>query len=237
MKKVMILGMHNTWKEAPTDFDGDVWAMNTSWMIDGFLERLKITHWWEMHTLETRSEAHLDWLVNHCHYPVFMQYRQANIEYSIEYPLEEVLNRYRRYYLCTMAFQLSYAILQGYEEIHMYGFNMMFTDDLIQKWSMEYWLGFAEGKGIEVFIPDGCDLLYSPKLYGYEAVNTLGVYMQRYMNRIERENLIKLQGMLLDMKQVYENVRLLSCDRTKFMYEIFNRHGIDPDTKSDWGDY
>ena len=239
-KRVMILGMYETWKEAPEDFDGDVWAMNTAWRIEGFLEKFRnISHWWEMHTLETRQEDHVEWLMRECPYPVFMQYKHVNIESSIEYPLDEILSRYRRYFLCTMAFQLAYAIHAGYDEIHMYGFNMMFTDDLIQKWSMEYWLGYAEGKGIEVFIPENCDLLNSPKLYGYEAVNTLGVYMSRYIDRLEYESLDKLRDAILKLDTVFRNTKLLSIERTKFMYEIFTRHGIDPDTKTEWegGDY
>jgi hypothetical protein len=59
------------------------------------------------------------------------------------------------------------------EHIGMYGVDMA-QDHLLaaeyseQRPSCEYFLGIAEGLGIDVFIPNGSDLLASSHLYGYE---------------------------------------------------------------------
>jgi hypothetical protein len=39
-----------------------------------------------------------------------------------------------------------------------------------QRGSAEYWLGVAEGRGVQVCLPPGCDLLNKPHLmYGYQS--------------------------------------------------------------------
>jgi hypothetical protein len=59
------------------------------------------------------------------------------------------------------------------EHLGMYGVDMA-QDHLLaaeyseQRPSCEYFLGIAEGLGIELFIPNGSDLLASSHLYGYE---------------------------------------------------------------------
>lgn len=245
--KLIILGMCPTWKDAPiTNVQYDVWGMNNLWSL--FEREVKnetinynpmeyIDLWWEIHTLETRKPEHLNWLKNINIVPVMMQKAFPDIPNSIEYPLEEILKKFkRRYYLCTMNYQIAYAIMQGYKEIIMAGFNMMMTDDFIQKWSVEYYLGRAEQKGINLIFPEGCDLLTSPKLYGYEASNTLGVYMQRYISAKEAEDLTKIKTILDYALDIMGNMSVLYYDRKKFMKEIYDRHGLTPNlSDDDWG--
>lgn len=251
--KLIILGMVDTWKEAPIyTHDYDVWAMNSSWIL--FQRAIDsdeidynpmdfITLWWEIHTLETRSEEHSDWLKSQLYtFPIMMQKHYDEIQNSIEYPINEVVAYFdRRYFLCTMNYQIAWAIMLGYKEISMYGFSMLMSDDLIQKWSVEYWLGRAESSCIKLVLPESCDLLKSPKLYGYEAVNTVGVWMQRYINSKESsalitldESILKLRNMIIDMMIAKNDLNIIFRDSQKFMEEIYSRHGLEPLKNKEW---
>jgi hypothetical protein len=64
---------------------------------------------------------------------------------------------------------IALAILEGFEEIHIYGVNMShFTEYQIQKPSVEYYLGLAKGLGIKIYVPPVSDLLKSNFLYGLD---------------------------------------------------------------------
>lgn len=251
--KLIILGMVNTWKEAPIPTgEYDVWAMNSSWLL--FENAIKeseieydpldyITLWWEIHTLETRSEDHQDWLKNKTNtIPVMMQKHYDEVPHSIEYPINEVVAYFdRRYFLCTMNYQIAWAIMLGYKEISMYGFSMLMSDDLIQKWSVEYWLGRAESSCIKIVLPESCDLLKSPSLYGYEAVNTVGVWMQRYINAKKSSVLTRvsestsiLRNLVIDMLIAHNDLDIIFRDSQRFMKEIYARHGLYPLENGKW---
>ena len=58
------------------------------------------------------------------------------------------------------------AVLERFERIEVYGFEMADEIEFVQqKACAEWWIGFAMGSGIEVWTPEGCQIMYS-QLYG-----------------------------------------------------------------------
>ena len=225
--KLVILGCLDTFADAPFDDDSfEIWGMNYLWRKFEGVENARADVWWEIHTPHTRTDEHLDWL-EACQMPVIMQETHLTIPNSVKYPLDEIIKEYgRRYFLCTMNYQIALAMYMGYKEIHMYGFNMILGDDLIQRWSVEYWLGRAEQSGIKIFLPDDCDMLKSPYLYGYEADNTLAVYISKYMGELQNKALSNICDAAIAVHESASALRELFSERPKFMEEIFNRHGL-----------
>ena len=228
--KLVILGMTTGWTDAPFEDDSfEIWGFNSLWLDDLWYASKHADLWWEIHTLETRSQMQIAKLNNNISIPVMMQERHLDIPMSEKFPLDEIVKHFgSRYFLCTFSYEIAYAIYLGFKEVHFYGINMMGGDDYIQKWNMEYWLGRAEQAGIKVVIPFDCDLLKSPKIYGYEADNTVGVYMQRYINQMDFTIRTYLMDIYNKIRYMIEKTNVLVAERPKFMFEIFHRHGLEP---------
>jgi hypothetical protein len=230
--KLIILGNHPMWVTTPfADASFEIWAMNNMW--EKFAEKRmgRADVWWELHKLETRTAEQREWL-RHVEIPVVMQKRYPEISASVEYPLDRIIREYgRRYFLCTTNYQIALAMLMGYTEIHMHGFNMAFTDNLIQRRPTEYWLGRAEQKGIKIYLPDYCDLLQSPYLYGYEADNTLTVSMSKYLKDLEQEVATCIDESIVKLNRARESFKLASTERIGFIKGVFERHGLNSDRR------
>jgi hypothetical protein len=108
--------------------------------------------------------------------PIYMQYWHQQVPNSLDYPLWEVQDKFfanfRRgddkvkYFTSTFAYMMGIALLEGFDRIEVYGFEM--ADDIEyvqQKACAEFWIGLAMGKDVEVYTPPNTALLYSD-LYG-----------------------------------------------------------------------
>jgi len=108
--------------------------------------------------------------------PIYMQYWHEDVPNSIAYPLREVCDEHfknirrgdatLKYFTSTFAYMMGIALLDGFERVELYGFEMAATDEYIeQKGCAEFWMGLAMGLGVELYIPPDCILMYS-SLYG-----------------------------------------------------------------------
>ena len=90
------------------------------------------------------------------------------------YPLDEIIAHFNtKYFASSVCFSLAYAIYAGYEKIWLYGIDHTTgTCYVMQKACVEYWIGRAVERGIEVVIPKGSALCktMNGKLYGYDFV-------------------------------------------------------------------
>ena len=135
------------------------------------------TRWFEIHSnscIESHSTRgisanYLDWYKN-ATIPIYMQRHFDEIPASVEYPLAEMVRHFgRQYFKSTLDYMIALALFEGFTEIHIYGVNMAVGEEYsVQKPSMEYWLGRAEGMGVKIVLPDGCDLLKGYFRYGYD---------------------------------------------------------------------
>ena len=74
-----------------------------------------------------------------------------------------------RYFTSSVAWCIAFAVVQGYREIYVYGVDMSAdTEWAYQRPCCEYWIGYARGRGIKVFVPDESVLFKTPWVYALE---------------------------------------------------------------------
>lgn len=101
-----------------------------------------------------------------------MQERYPDVPCSIRYPFETMITQFPRGYMTnSMAYMVALALMEGVTQLGVFGCNYDSQSEYgPQRGGAEYWLGIAEGRGVQVMIPPTCDLLGRPSLlYGYES--------------------------------------------------------------------
>lgn len=104
--------------------------------------------------------------------PIMMQERYPDAPASIRYPFETMVTEFPRGYMTnTLAYMIALALMEGVTHLAIFGCDYSAGSEYgPQRGSAEYWLGLAEGRGVQVLIPPTCDLLNKPHLmYGYES--------------------------------------------------------------------
>ncbi len=116
---------------------------------------------------------------------IYLCKKHPDIPNSVEYPLEEVLEMmgpqldpcsHGQYFASSIAFLICLAIYEKVDEIHIYGVDFVGQGEYEhQRPNMEYLIGVARGKGIEVYVPKGCALLEFDYIYGYQLPKDAGI--------------------------------------------------------------
>jgi len=117
------------------------------------------------------DKAYERWL-KQSHLPIYMQERYPDIPGSIRYPFETMIAEFPKGYMTNhVAYMVALALMQGATHIALYGCHYDADSEYgPQRGCAEYWMGVAEGRGAQVLIPPGCDLLGKPQLlYGYQS--------------------------------------------------------------------
>ena len=162
--------------------DVEVWCLNE---MHAFPWMKRATRWFQIHDSDSWKRyiakrdvrGHYDWLKrNPLDIPIYMQYQTDLVPRSVGYPLHEVVGKvfknfwrgdmHVKYFTSTFAYMMGIAVLEGFERVEIYGFEM--ADDIEyvkQKACAEFWIGYAMGQGIEVYTPPNCQILFSA-LYG-----------------------------------------------------------------------
>jgi len=185
-KTVAIVGMApSTCSLAPwEDKTCEIWALNE---MHAFPWVKRITRLFQMHprwsfTREVavrNVKGHFDWLQQKHGFPIYMQFKHDDIPDSVEYPLHEVKallgnlwkgDAHPSYWTSTFVYMIALAVLEKFERIEIYGFEMAGMDEYgPQKACGEAWIFYALGHGIEVYLPKVCQMISGP-LYGYEGM-------------------------------------------------------------------
>lgn len=204
MKQVAILGTGASWVDAPFDNpEIEIWGLN--YLNLGFEQNTKgnnrFTRWFHMHTREF-LEPCIDFLKK-LPIPLYTLQQYDDIPASVAYPIADVEAYFgRSLWRCSTGYMIALAIYEGYNRIFLYGVNMSYADDEYteQKPSVEYWIGRAEDRGIEVIIPDSSDILKVPYKYGYE---NCPISQKAFFDKIAEVQ--KVKENLLKQKQKLEN--------------------------------
>lgn len=176
MKKIAIVGTTSSLVDAPyNDPEWEIWGLNGAY---GAMPRYD--RWFDMHSMDVLKKYHeseyftfLNSVPN-----LMMAHTSAEVPNAKQFPAMELVDKYGRYFTNTVAWLIAYAIdeleRRGIEKgssIGLWGVNMaMDTEYAIQRPSCEYFLGVAEGKGIDVVIPDTSEIMKCSFLYGVEPV-------------------------------------------------------------------
>jgi hypothetical protein len=155
---------------------------------------LEFTRWYELHSRKKVDAGddeprHLRALC--C--PVYMIEPHPEVPDSVPYPKDEVLKVFPPYFTNSVSWILAHAILEGRPAIHLFGVDMGMVMNPgpeefgEQRPSVEFFLGWARGAGIEVVIPKESDLLKTNVLYGYEEHVDSGYMKSRLRAQEMRE--------------------------------------------------
>lgn len=170
MKKIAIVGYaYTSMHLAPfNDPEWEIWGLNDLYN--------SIPRWDRMFQLHTPAEMkrvyppdseHWGWLQAQTK-PVYMTKQMfPNVT---AYPKDEILKRFpRKYFTNSLSWMIAYAIHEGAKTIGVWGVDMALDEEYgYQRPSCEYFIGIAEGMGIEVIIPEESELLRCNWLYGFE---------------------------------------------------------------------
>ena len=177
--KIAIVGFAtgSVHKAPYTDPEVETWGINQLWKV---VDK-KFDRWFELHSLYEfyhSNPGHKEFL-QQFEGPVYVReedYTLAlkwGIKNAQPFPHRVILDNFRPYFTNTISWLLALAIMMRPEWLGIYGVDMAQDNVLVaeyseQRPSCEYFLGIAEGTGIELDIPNGCDLLGGTHLYGYE---------------------------------------------------------------------
>lgn len=170
---VYIVGFAPSWPQTPwNDPNAQRWGMNSLHTVAG--DR-PWDVWFQLHDIDKHhphdKAEHIAWLVQ-SGLPVYMwkeHVAKYGLPNAVPYPREEITKYFGQYFTNTVSWMIALAIYQRFKKIGVYGVNMAQDAEYIhQRPSVEFFLGWARGAGIELEIPSASDLLKAPFLYGYQ---------------------------------------------------------------------
>lgn len=169
----------------------EVWGINT---LGDVLRCDRVFHMDDVAVQEIRAAAKPDghiaalvrWLKKHPG-PVYTSVVRDGYPGLVAFPLEQVLNRSADhnggapYFNSTTAYAVAYAIHIGVKKISLYGIDYTLPDrhkGEKGRACVEYWLGVAAARGIEISVAGTSTLLDAcapdeERLYGYDGVDVM----------------------------------------------------------------
>jgi hypothetical protein len=167
----------------------EVWGINA---IGDTLRCDRIFHMDDLRVQEARANADPDsniaamvrWLRT-CTTPVYTSVVREGYPSLVAFPLEDVLNAKADnnggapYFNSTTAYAVAYAVHIGVKRISLFGIDYTFENAHHSEKGracVEFWLGIAAARGIEITVPDTSSLLDAcapdkERLYGYDCVD------------------------------------------------------------------
>lgn len=151
--------------------------------------------------------------LNALNIPVYMQRPWPVIPHAVPYPVNEVLQQFGNYFTNTISWMICLALREGFKTIGIWGVDMAVSSPLRsqneyshQRPSCEYFIGLARGMGVEVLLPEQCDLLKTRFLYCFQepqesAFNMKLDDMERSMAHRQQDAELKLKNSEAKMHQ------------------------------------
>ena len=166
-----------------------MWGINA---IGDVLRCHRVFHMDDLRVQEARAAAKpagniaamVRWLKTHPG-PVYTSRLVPGYPGLVEFPLEDVLNRSRAanggapYFNSTAAYAVAYAVHIGVRRLSLFGLDYTLPNAHRSEQGracVEFWLGVAAARGIEITVPDQTSLLdacapEAERLYGYDCVD------------------------------------------------------------------
>lgn len=174
---VALVGFAATTRDAAPwdDPDTEIWGLNEA-AIQPWFKRFD--RWFQIHPEDNfmregnqNDPNHPKWLMEARGFPIYMQAHYEQVPASVALPINEIIKRYGNYLTSSLSYMLTLAMLEGFERIELYGFEMgTRTEYHYQKSNAEYLIGMARGLGFEIYLPPGCSLCKG-KMYGFETMD------------------------------------------------------------------
>ena len=154
-----------------------------------------------------RPADHLDWLRSRP-FPVYLQEKRPDWPHARLFPREQILDTFARYWpwrltrrgeiqqgkdyeTSSPAWMLMHAIVEGYQEIHVYGIHLATEWEYVeQRPNFEWLLGVAAGMGVKVVLPETTPIVKGGFQYAYEPKADVPLQqVQLEMQQIKQEGL------------------------------------------------
>ena len=168
-RKVAIIGAGRGRADAPWQDDSFCW-----WGLNEIAQP-RADRWFELHPMVVQNARELAWLST-CPAPCYVLdlaecAGPSFVQHAVQYPLDRVVHAttLRSYFTCTFAYQIALAVAEGAETIGLWGIELFLgsaRERTVERMCVEYWLGVAEGRGIEIVSDSG--LAKQGPLYGYD---------------------------------------------------------------------
>lgn len=229
-----LVGLSATSRDAAPFYDPsvDCFSLNDGYRVfpqdvpwAGWFE---LHQWWDMLRRSGRyvTGEHHVWLSQPHDFPIYMKQHSDSYPASVKYPVEPILEKWGLYHCSSASWMLAFALYKGYKKILLYGWEMgTDTEYFYQRANFEYWIGRAEGMGVQVLLPENCSLLRGD-LYGFEdeAVATRSYLQTRRSALLEQEESAKTE-VLMYQGQLQELQYWMSVgnDQNPQFMERFNK--------------
>lgn len=229
MKKVAIVGFApSTREKAPyNNPDFEIWVLNEYYTC--IPQGNNITRWFEIHQRDTvleskRSPDYIQHLKD-SKIPIYMVQKYDDIPMSIPYPLDEIREKLKTdYFTNSISYMVAMAIVEGYEDIHLYGVDMAQEEEYAkERPSVEYFIGYAVSKGIKVYIPPESDICKVPYFYGFEEASAHKICSTIDPKKADLE--VRINN---DDNQVDEALEQIDFSLKKYMLEYAEKDKLDP---------
>ena len=129
---------------------------------------------------DSNIAAMLTWLKKHPG-PIYTSQPHADYPGMVKYPLADVLNSCdgQQYMNSTAAHAIAFAVHLGVKKIMCFGMDFTLPNSYHAEQGracVEFWLGFARARGIDIRVPQESSLLdacepWERRIYGYDAVH------------------------------------------------------------------
>ena len=205
-KRGALIGTASTWKLAPfADPSVDILGLNDGYVLGG----TRFTHWFDLHPFHQmvfrqrgqrvvdaaevlagaylRPEGHLEWLRSRS-FPVFLHEARPDWPHTQTFPRGELEAKFGRYFASTPAWMLAWMLEEGYQEIQIMGIHLATQWEYVQQRpNLEFLLGIALQRGVQIVIPNRSPLLKSKWVYAYETKPDVPIdRVQRHIEMIKR---------------------------------------------------
>jgi len=180
--KVMILGTGDGWQKAPQRSDAIIYCLNDYVKMETYGVKPDLLFIMDVLDEKPQIVSGKDNLgeivarINAMKVPLIAPFRYEDIPLSQAFPLKECVELLGTpYFSNTIAYMIAFAIMARAKEIDIYGVNQASSSEYFhEKAGVEYWVGMAIGRGIEVRIHGNKSQLLKSKpqfggelLYGY----------------------------------------------------------------------
>jgi len=170
MKRVNIMGSAPGWEEVPED-NGAIWGVNNTHILRD-VDLIIDIHQSRLQPTEEKDLVHLK-LLREKDIPTYAIEKMEGFPNVRRYPIEEIKKEFNTdYFGSGIDFLIALAIHKGATDIHMYGVWMKKGGEYdLQKPSVEFWIGYAMGRGINFEVHGNTEILrtHNGLVYGYQT--------------------------------------------------------------------
>lgn len=157
------------------DESWQIWSLgsNQTWIP-------RFNRWFELHTFDALAQAdalqkeRVDFF-RKIGKDLYIGHENPILPNATMYPKDEVVGLLGRYFTSSIAWMIGLAILEGADEIGLWGVDMIGECEYAyQRACCEYLLGIARGKGITITVTPKSPLLRAERMYAFEYTELAG---------------------------------------------------------------